>query len=390
MNITLKRPLVYVARDIERALGMKPEESYYVVTNNTAFGRESQKWSPENIVLIKSKELLDTDELLVRKETVDLISGLKADVVVFMPTPRTERIAKELGWNLLNPSALLARRVEEKISQINWLAEDAKLLPPHKICAVKDVSFEGKKFVIQFNHSHTGEGTFIIDNEKILRHLQVKFPNRECRVVEFIEGPIFTVNSVVAGESVAVGNPSYQITGLSPFTDLPFSTIGNDWSLPRDPKYKSAYEDTKKIAKAIGARLGAGGWKGLFGIDVVFDEKTRKTYLLEINARQPASAVFESWLQKENTTFEAHIKALLDISVSKVKEIESGAQIVKRVTEPSFQVDKGTLSAKGFNVMTYENTDHNKELFRIQSSKGIMKDHNVFNESGETITSCIR
>ncbi len=388
--IHLIRPLVYVTRDIERALGMKPEGSFYVVTNNTAFGRESQRQSPENIVLVKSREILDTDDILVRKETVDLISSLKADVVVFMPTPRTERIAKELGCDLLNPSALLARKIEEKISQIRWLAEDAKLLPPHRICAVKDVPFDGKKFVLQFNHSHTGEGTFVIDDEKVLKHLQVKFPNRECRVVEFIEGPIFTVNSVVAGKTIAVGNPSYQITGLKPFTDLPFSTIGNDWSLPRDPKYKSAYEDTKKIAKTIGARLQKDGWKGLFGIDVVFDQKTRKTYLLEINARQPASAVFESWLQREGTIFEAHIKALLGISAGKVKEIESGAQIVKRITEPSFLVDKGTLSAKGFDVMAYENTDHNKELFRIQSSKGIMKDHNTFNDSGESITSCIR
>lgn len=388
--ITLKRPLVYVTRDIERALGMKPEGSYYVVSNNTAFGRESQRQSPENIVLIKSREILDTDDLLVRKEAVDLISSLKADVVVFIPTPRTERIAKELGWNLLNPSALLARKVEEKISQVRWLAQDAKLLPPHRICAVKDASFDGKRSVIQFNHSHTGEGTFVIDDEKVLRHLQVKFPNRECRIVDFIEGPIFTVSAVVAGKSVAVGNPNYQITGLRPFTDLPFSTIGNDWSLPRDPKFKSAYEDAKRIAKTVGARLQKDGWKGLFGIDVVFDLKTRKTFLLEINARQPASAVFESWLQKENTIFEAHIKALLDIPVSKVKEIESGAQIVKRVTEPSFLVDRGTLSAKGFSVIAYENTDRNKELFRIQSSKGIMKDHNAFNDLGESITSCIR
>jgi glutathione synthase/RimK-type ligase-like ATP-grasp enzyme len=390
MTINLKKPLVYVARDIERALGMKPEGTYYVVSNDTPFGRQSQKWSPNNIILVQSRKILDTDDLLLRKETIDLITSLKADVVVFMSTPRTERIAEENGWNLVNPPAALARKVEEKISQIKWLAEDAKLLPPHKISAVKDVTFTGEKFVLQFNHSHTGEGTFIIDNEKVLTYLKKKFPERECRTVQFIEGPIFTINSVVAKDKIVVGNPSYQITGLSPYTDLPFSTIGNDWSLPHNPKYTGAYEETKKLAEKVGTRLKKDGWKGLFGIDVVFDLKTRKTFLLEVNARQPASSVFESWLQKTDTIFEAHIKSLLDIQVQRAKEINAGAQIVKRMTETNYTVDVTTLKGKGLEVMRYENTDHNKELFRIQTSMGIMKDHNSFNDLGELITSCIR
>jgi predicted ATP-grasp superfamily ATP-dependent carboligase len=390
VNTTLKKPLVYVARDIERALGMKPEGNYYIVSNDTPFGRQSQKWSPDNIILVQSRKILDTDDLLLRKETFDLITKLNADVVVFMSTPRTERIAKENEWNLVNPPAVLARKVEEKISQIKWLAEDAKLLPPHNISAVKDVVFAGEKFVLQFNHSHTGEGTFIIDSEKVLTHLQRKFPERECRTVQFIEGPIFTVNSVVAKDKIVVGNPSYQITGISPFTDLSFSTVGNDWSLPHDPKYTGAYEETKKLAEKVGARLKKDGWKGLFGIDVVFDFKTRKTFLLEINARQPASAVFESWLQKTETTFEAHIKSLLDIQVQRTKEITAGAQIVKRMTEVNYAVDVTSLKGKGLEVMRYENTDHNKELFRIQTTAGIMKDHNTFNENGEFISSCIK
>ena len=31
---------------------------------------------------------------------------------------------------------------------------------------------------------------------------------------------------------IAIGNPSYQITGMPPLTDSPFATVGNDWSLP--------------------------------------------------------------------------------------------------------------------------------------------------------------
>ena len=94
-----------------------------------------------------------------------------------------------------------------------------------------------------------------------------------------------------------LGNISYQITGLKPFTDLPFSTIGNDWALPHKYLSKKQISQYKKIATDVGLKLQKAGWKGLFGIDVVVDDKTNKLYLLEINCRQPASTTYESQLQ---------------------------------------------------------------------------------------------
>jgi predicted ATP-grasp superfamily ATP-dependent carboligase len=382
MTLRLKKPLIYVTRDIERALGMKPEGNYFIVSNDTSYGREVKEKYPQNIQLIAGN--LDTYDLLCLPEVQETISNKKADVVVFQNTPRIERLAAEKGWNLLNPSADIAKKVEEKISQVAWLGADANLLPPHTIALVKDVHFEGKRFVLQFNHSHTGQGTYVIDSESQLAELREKFPNRECRVVDFIEGPVFTIN-VVVGRFIVRGSISYQITGLSPFTDLPFSTIGNDWSVACDK------ETINKISRRIGQRMRRNGWKGLFGIDVIFDQKSNKTYLLEINARQPASAVFESVLQKTNSIFEAHIAALLGRwTPFSVKQIEDGAQIVQRLTHAKHIVDLSALRQKGLTVMEYENDIYNKELFRIQSNASIMKSHNQLNPLGEFIRSCIR
>ena len=76
-------------------------------------------------------------------------------------------------------------------------------------------------------------------------------------------------------------------------------------------------------------------WLGLFGIDVILNQKSQEIFLLEINARQPASTTCESILQKsvgkDMTTFEAHISALLPKKVSDIQKISDGAQIILRV-----------------------------------------------------------
>jgi hypothetical protein len=388
----LLRPLVYVTRDIERALGMEPVGDYFVISNDTAYGHEVQKRYPKNVYLIEGAQALDTYDLLCLPEVEKVVSDRRADVLVFQNTPRIERLAREKGWNLLNPSAELAKRVEEKISQVAWLGEDAALLPLHKITVAKDVKFEGEKFVLQWNHSHTGEGTHIIDSREALKAAVSQFPDRECRITRFVEGPVFTVNAV-AGDTIVVGNPSYQITGLYPFSDLPFSTVGNDWVLPRFEEYAAVSEEVRRVAQRVAARLARDGWRGLFGIDAIYDEKAGKTFLLEINARQPASAAYESTLQGTDTIFEAHIASLSGFE-AKAGPVVSGAQIVKRATNEAHKVDVAALREKGLVVIEYENSAHNKELFRIQSGtdikEGIMKAHNRLNDLGEFIRSCIR
>jgi hypothetical protein len=396
MTIKLERPVVYVTRDIERALGIDPEGLYSVISNDTPYGRAAKEAHPGNVRLIaQNSRARDTFDLLALPEVRATIKELGAAVAVFQNTSRIERIAEEEGIELLNPKASLSKSVEEKISQIEFLGKDSSLLPPFHTAPVKDVEFSGKRFVLQFNHSHTGQGTYIIDSETELKRLRSLFPERECRVLDFVDGPVFTAN-VVVGDKVLVGNPSYQITGLAPYTDLPFSTIGNDWALPHAPRYAKALADIEEIARKVGARMKKAGWRGLFGIDAIHDEASGATYLLEINARQPASAVFESSLQRKAsakgaTVFEAHLLALLGMPLPEsLIPVTRGAQVVKRVTTNEFSVDAASLRAKGLAVIEYENDLHNKELFRIQSSAGIMESHGSWNVFGALIASCIK
>jgi len=487
-----KHSIIYITRDIERALGLALSTAegldlntsgYFIISNFTPFAKGAAN-DNKNVLLIKENGLLDTWELLQRlvhsekaprgadEESFEVyIGGKKIDrnkynkqwfkrfltprassgirnerILVFKNTLQIEKTCKENGWKLLNPPAELSNKVEEKISQIKYLDALKKYLPDYKVMKCKDIDLKKmqanyffrcedvcgersgmtpqreknclpnffRSIVLQFNRSHTGSGTILIKNEKQLKEIQKKFPERECRIAPYIPGPLFTNNNVVGKDNILLGNISYQITGLKPFTDLPFSTIGNDWALPYKYLTTQQIKQYQKIARDVGKKLQKSGWRGLFGIDVVVDERTGKLFLLEINCRQPASTTYESVLQqgirnKEKgisqigqspysllftpyslTTFEAHLLALQNQSLKKYEliKIKDGAQVILRNTKAqkhkSTKAQK-TLKKNGFNVIEYNNTEPNSDLLRIQSKSGIMMKHNGFNVVGKKI-----
>ena len=396
--------IIYVSREIERALGTEPSPNYHIVSNRTAYGEMVKKQYPDFITLVDCppNELLGTTDLLNLPETSKLISA-DSRLLVFKNTLRVEAAATANKWQLLNPPASLSERVENKLSQLRWLGPLAqKYLPSHGAKVAKFITWKSDTpFIIQWAHGHTGDGTMVIRTADDLRAVQEKFPERMARVSAFVDGPSFTVNVVVTPERIMMGNVSYQITGLSPFTDKAFSTIGNDWGAAKVFLTSADRKTIETITAEVGQKMQADGWKGLFGIDFMRD-KNGRMYLIEVNARQPASATFESSLQEEMrangtrglTTFEAHLRALLGQPMDQdLIEIADGAQIIQRVTshvQSVFDDAAKSLEKKGYAVVSYQNTSPNSDLLRIQSPTSIMESHGTFNARGREIAEVIK
>jgi len=82
------------------------------------------------------------------------------------------------------------------------------------------------------------------------------------------------------------------------------------------------------------------GWKGLFGVD--FMRERKNWFVVEINARQPASVNLETIYQQKKgpglTIMAIHLAALLDIPLpndcleiqNSIQKLEQGAQILIR------------------------------------------------------------
>ncbi len=207
----------------------------------------------------------------------------------------------------------------------------------------------------------------------------------------------------LAGKKILCGNINVQLTGIQPFTVRPFATVGNDWAYPHKILNSAQKKSYEKIAKAVGEKLAKNGWKGLFGIDVIFEKSTGKLFLIEINARQPASTSFESKLQQSVilskaknpsnllTTFQAHLLALTGTKVSgKLITIKDGAQITqkflnKKINTKKLNREVARLRKDGFGVFLYDNDEVEADFIRMQSNKGILESENVLNHIGKKL-----
>jgi hypothetical protein len=395
------KKLVYITREIERALGMNPSSDFLIVTNDTQYGNEIKKSFPEGIALLKGDDskLLGTGELLSHPELKNIIQDpALCDLIVFKNTPRVEQSARLAGWKLLNPRAGLSEQVENKISQIDWLGPlENSYLPRHRISKARNIIWNNRPVIIQWAHGHTGSGTVLINQESELNSLKEKFPERLSRVTEYIEGSSYTVNVVVASNKVLMSSPSYQITGIQPFTDNQFSTVGNDWSFANSSLTQEDKSAIEEMALNIGKKLNIGGWRGLFGIDIIKSSQNGRIYLIEINARQPASTTYESQLQikrrnkgiKGVTTFEAHISALRGENIdTELIPVTNGAQIVQRITEKTKNISTEkvkNISEMGYETISYGNSEIGADLIRIQSDSSFISSHGNLNDAGSKI-----
>ena len=408
---TKNHVILYVTRDIERALGMEPSETYQIIANKTAYAVSIQKKYPDFVHLVdsdkKDDSLLDTWEILEyianhpTEFSIFNVKGQIPHILVFKNISKIEEICKKNGWTLLNPSSVLAEKIENKMTQVEYLGTlGEKYLPPHALKLTKDIIWEKKPLVVQWAHSHTGLGTTVINSNDELKSIKEKFPERMARVSAFVNGPSFTMNVTVGAPAetvgvashISLGNISYQITGIPQFTENPFTTIGNDWSLTHSLLNETEIAFIETMAGEIATKLLADGWKGLFGIDVMRDDELDKIYLIEINARQPASTTYESQLQAKNrelgvdgqTIFEAH----LGVGAGPIIPINDGSQIIQRITRltqsiSAKQID--TFKNAGYNTILYSNTEENEDLLRIQSEMGIMETHGRFNKRGKEV-----
>ena len=376
-----KEPLLYITRNKQRALGIEK-----LLTNYR---------------IITTIPLKDTAEII---ETMVIPKGI---AIVFKNNSKIQRISKEKGIKLLNPDFHLVEKYENKISQYEWLEKIIpKYLPPTIISAPESILFSrlkkeiGLPFISQFNRSHSGEGTQIVKNEEDWTKLKEKFPQRPLRLSRLIKGETFTINVCIWEKHILLGNPSYQITGLREFTDLPFATIGNDWFYANKNLSEKDLKNIGKITKKIGNAMAEDGWKGLFGLD--FIRSKEDWFVVEINARQPASVNLETIFQQKQgdglTIMTAHLAALLDIPLpndcleiqNSIQKLEQGAQIlIREKNGRNFAKLEKLLSNPGQEWVCDKRkagTVPNEVICVIQKGKGgFIEKHNQWNSDAQKI-----
>lgn len=303
----------YVCNDPERAMGLEDliesmlilsiDDSNLISGIRDAGGKIfslEEELGELNVLYRNSAKLLQ------EKSVRNLISKKKKRYLqTFKISPRFEKIAESIQAPVLNTPTYQNKMFEEKISQYEILSDKQINFPETMISRLEDVRYNklkkkfGKKFVVQFNRGHTGKGTKFVSSKEELSELQNIFPDRFVRISKYVQGNTYTVNACIYRGRVYIGGMSYQITGVKDLTNSEGGTVGNDFSY-RGGLGPNSCLQIKRQVERIGEVMRDNGFRGMYGVDFILDERSNP-FIIEVNARQPASIPFYTKLQLQQS-----------------------------------------------------------------------------------------
>jgi len=174
-------------------------------------------------------------------------------------------------------------------------------VPPGEIISFGKLNFYelrdkyGLPFVVQYPLSGGGKGTFFINNSRELKAAKSSLialtkgrisDNQEMVVSRFVRGPSPSVTGCVTRWGIFSTSPQHQVLSMKELYRRPAGGglfCGHDWSFSRFSP--SVYRQAKKAVEKTGQYLRGIGYRGIFGLDFIMDEKTKKLYVVECNPR---------------------------------------------------------------------------------------------------------
>jgi predicted ATP-grasp superfamily ATP-dependent carboligase len=233
-------------------------------------------------------------------------------IIVLKASSKMEKICQENGWRLIANSTSFGKKMFENKVNFRRISEQIKLaVPPGGIVPVDKLNYEhslekhGLPFVVQHPTKGGGKGTFFInsrdDFDKAVKKLEGKWKPKgeseneeevkyemvtEAIVVQYIRGPSPSITGCVTKHGVLSTNLQYQVIDAPELYNSERGSglfCGHDWTSSRftEEINRQAYQSVEKIGRYFKKM----GYRGIFGIDFVLDEKSKKLYVIECNSR---------------------------------------------------------------------------------------------------------
>lgn len=230
------------------------------------------------------------------QDYINSFKGIKA-IICFKNSAGLEEVCQAKDWVLLAPPALLSRRLENKLN-FKELIQSVSLPHPPMIIADIDeklnfcelIDFFKGPFVFQLAKGYSGLRTFLIDNEDTFNSLKKSLYGKRARLTRFIEGIAITLDACIVGDEVLVLEPILQLTGLKELCRNRLSACGNLLCPPNIPQ--EVFLASMQMTMKLGEKLKELGYKGIFGVDILYEPKDGRIFFIEINPRLVASIPF--------------------------------------------------------------------------------------------------
>jgi hypothetical protein len=218
--------------------------------------------------------------------------GRSAGKVMFlMFDEQTEKLAKQLGLEIMFPSAKMRTLMDNKVNT-NRIAEKAGVkCVPYVLSNIKnykqlcEVSKDlGKDLVIQTPFGDSGHTTFFITNEKEYKKYEKEIEaEKEVKIMKRINCKGSAIEACVTRHGTIVAPLMTELVGFKEMTPYKGGWCGNEI-------YPNAFtadirEKAAKYTQLFGNQLRKEGYKGYFELDFLIDQDNGEVYLGELNPR---------------------------------------------------------------------------------------------------------
>lgn len=307
----------------------------------------------------------NTLALLKHPRTKQYINNLEKPFVLF-PAKSSKKVAalcRKNKWPYIMSRVSVQERFENKIKFYRMISKTTleKYLPATIITKLKSTGYEqwkaklnSHKVVVQLPKLGGGVGTFIVDEHTDIARLMKKHKGKSVRVSAFVPGHQISVGGCVVRQGVLVSQLREQIVGEEIATSLHNAWVGNSWLPGRFPAV--VQHEAQDIARKVGAMLHKDGYRGIFGIDLIWQSDTDQLTLIEVNPRLLGSTPFDtvSALERGHIPFLAlHLLELLKIPYTidmkkaqrqAAEQVEGSFILLHNTTDKNIHVNPGMKS----------------------------------------------
>ncbi len=285
------------------------------------------------------------------------INGKAGKVLFLMFNEETERRAKELGLEVMFPSAEMREFLDNKVNT-NRIAEKAGVpCVPYVLSPVKNYAHLnevaqplGTDLVVQTPFGDSGHTTFFIKSEAdYAKHAHEIESESECKVMKRINCRGAALEACVTRHGTLVAPLMTELVGFPELTPYKGGWCGNE--IMADAFTPTIREKAREYAQLFGNQLREEGYKGYFELDFLIDLDNGQIYLGELNPRITGAssitnhAVFAlsdaplhlfHMLEWMDTPYELNVKAL-NKRWAREENIDTWGQMVIKHTTNEFR-----------------------------------------------------
>lgn len=249
----------------------------------------------------------DVDGLIAAQdeELIELLRGRAHEgweMVCPFPSSAGARVAGALGIPFRAPDLELCHWLDAKstlhaaLHELGLPLVYGRWLPQGAIVYADLAGEFGARLVLQLAYGSGGSGTRMVADEGEFIRARRELAGRDVWVAPYLGGLSFNVNAIALAGGVVVSFPSVQLVGFAALGADPGEYCGNDFAAAT--LHSAIVDDVVAQSERLGRWLLGKGFRGMFGIDFVVDERTGRPVAVDLNPRWQGSTVLLSHAER--------------------------------------------------------------------------------------------